>query len=222
MNLLVLDTETGGVSPEYSSLMEVACVVIKNEKIVHKYSSYVKSYNGTYTCTDFARKMHGITDEMLEKQGKYPHNIIIDLQEIRDVYFDGEPIIVVAHNSAFDISFVKKMFLDAEKNMGNMNISYNDVFSRNAIDTASLALVLKMQNKLPFERCSLDNILKFYKVEMPEGKRHTALADAEQTAKAFMLMYKHLSGERVDVNSFDDVYETGYNDQQKITSSPER
>ena len=43
--LLVLDTETGGVDPNCASLMEIACIVLKDFKVVFKYSTFVKSYN---------------------------------------------------------------------------------------------------------------------------------------------------------------------------------
>ena len=145
--LFVLDTETGGLDPQTASLMQIAGVVLKNGKVVMEYQSLVKSSDGTYLCNDFARNMHGITDDEINQNGKYPQEIIKDLKAIQDVYFDGEPMTIVAHNAAFDISFLKKMFTDAgnqmQSNTSNNPYDYNNMFSRNAIVTATMALILR-------------------------------------------------------------------------------
>lgn len=218
--LLILDTETGGVDANRDSLMEIACIVLKDNKVVKEYSSLVKSPNGKYVCNDFARKLHGISNEQIEENGKLPIDIIIDLKEIKDIYFDGEPMTIVAHNAAFDISFVKKMFADNGQDLfsisTNNEFDYNNIFSRNAIDTATMALVLRLQNKLPFDRCSLDNILKFYQIQVDKNARHTALYDAKQTTQAFLCMFNELSGKKMLHKDTANTYETGFDDSKKL------
>lgn len=223
----VLDTETGGLDPNSASLMEIAGVIIKDWKIVKKYSAIVKSPDGKYLCNDFARKMHGITDEIANAKGKLPKEIIKDLKDIRDEYFGGEPMTIIAHNAAFDVSFVKKMFVDAGNVLSSTNTvneyNYDKIFSRNAIDTATMALILSVQGRLPFERCSLDNILKFYNIPVPENLRHTAFGDAKQTAQAFMLMFKQLSNNNLVVkNGKNNEYDTDFDDEKKLNLPPER
>jgi len=218
--LLVLDTETGGVDPNSSSLMEVACIVIKNFKIVYKYSSFVKANNGIYYCNDFARKMHGITNEMLEKEGKFPKEIIQDLKNIKDTYFNGEPMTIVGHNPQFDISFIKHMFKGGGETLNsvitNSELDFNKIFSRNCIDTATMALILRLQNKIPFDRCSLDNILNYYNINSNSTNRHSALYDAEQTLKAFKVMFKHLSNKNVNVKTTLHNLDTDFDDSKKL------
>lgn len=219
----VLDTETGGVDPNNASLMEVAGVVIKDFKIVKTYSSLVKSEDGSYKCNDFARKMHGISNEMCNLSGKLPIQIVKDLKAIRDEYFDGNPMTIIAHNASFDISFIKKMFVDAgcvlTSNNNDNEYDYNKIFSRNAIDTATMALLLRSQDKLPFDRCSLDNILLYYKVNIQEQARHSALGDAMMTVKAFANMYNDMftikaKNRQYDISSF----ETDFDDEKKLKS----
>ena len=112
-------------------------------------------------------------------------------------YFSGEPMTIIAHNAAFDISFLKKMFVDAGNQMqstiSNNPYDYNNMFSRNAIDIATMALILRLQGRLEFDCCSLDNILKHYAIPTENVKRHSALDDARQTAKAFISMFNDLS-----------------------------
>lgn len=202
----VLDTETGGLNPQEHSLMEIAGVIVKGDKIIYEYSTLVKSSNGKYNCGEYARKLHGISDTDCEEQGKYPHEIIKNLLEIKRIFFGDSPMTIVAHNTAFDISFVKEMF---NKEFGAIrnkpiyeklkSVDYDALFARNAIDTATMALILRSFNKLPFDRCSLDNILKFYNLEVPQEKRHTALGDARQTALAFIAMREDLKyGEKAN------------------------
>lgn len=219
--LFILDTETGGVDPTKFSLMEIAGIVLKNGKVAFKYSAYVKSPNGKYNCNEFARSLHGIQDEQIEKEGKLPIEIIADLKNIKDTYFDGEPMTIVAHNASFDISFVKHMFSQNGQELNSLpdgnELSYDKIFSRNSIDTATMALVLRLQNKLPFDRCSLDNILKFYQIENKQLKRHSALSDAEQTAKAFLCMFNSLStGKLESFSKNDNQYDMDFDDSKKI------
>lgn len=120
---------------------------------------------------------------------------------------------IVAHNAAFDISFVKKMFNDYEN---QTEIIYDNVFSRNAIDTATMALILRLQGKLPFDRCSLDNILTFYDIDTANKTRHTALYDCTQTAQAFLCMFDDLSNTKKRVlNQEHKSYDSDFNDLKK-------
>ena len=85
--LLILDTETGGVDANRDSLMEIACIVLRDNKIVKEYSFLVKSPTGKYVCNDFARKLHGITDESIEANGKLPINIIITKNRTYSIFY---------------------------------------------------------------------------------------------------------------------------------------
>ncbi len=218
--LFVLDTETGGLDPQTASLMQIAGVILKDGKVVGEYESLVKSKDGKYLCNEFARKMHGITDQEINQKGKYPQEIIRDLKHIQNKFFDSEPMTIVAHNAAFDIAFLKKMFVDAGLDMqsliSNNPYDYNNMFSRNAIDTATMALILRLQNKLDFDRCSLDNILKYYNLVTSSEQRHSAIGDARQTAKAFLCMFSALSNEYVEHNSGAVDYDTGFDDSKKF------
>ena len=218
--LLILDTETGGVDPQTSSLMEIACIVLKDFKMIFTYNTYVKSYSGEYVCNDFARSLHGISDETIEQEGKFPREIMEDLKQIKDIFFDGEPMTIVAHNPQFDIAFLKQMFKDGGETLSSTitdsKLDYNKIFSRNCIDTATMALLLRIQNKIPFDRCSLDNILNFYDINTKNEDRHSALFDAELTAKAFLSMYQHLTNSKVKTNLNFKNYDTDFDDTKKL------
>ncbi|MDD4110230.1 MAG: hypothetical protein PHS54_01605 [Clostridia bacterium] len=79
-----------------------------------------------------------------------------------------------------------------------------------------MALILRLQNKLPFDRCSLDNILKVYNIEIANKERHSALADCEHTAKAFLLMFNELSGNKVLTGKVNGQYDKDFNDEKKL------
>lgn len=211
--LFVLDTETGGIDLNVNSLMEIGGVVLRDGEIIDTYSSLIKSPNEKYNCSDFARKLHGISDEAANKYGKLPNLIIQDLVKIRNLHFNGSPMTIVAHNAAFDIGFVKKMFAD----YANETENFDNVFARNSIDTATMALILRLQDKLPFDRCSLDNILQFYDIKTDKGTRHSALNDCFQTTKAFLRMFDDLSSDKTSYSA-DNLnldYEEGFDDLSK-------
>ena len=216
----VLDTETGGLDPQKASLMQIAGVILKNGEVVYEYQSLVKSKDGKYMCNDFARRLHGITDEEINENDKLPQEIIGDFKQIQDTFFDGEPMTIIAHNPAFDIAFLKQMFVDAgidiQSTISNSPYEYSNLFSRNVIDTATMALILRLQNKIDFDRCSLDNIIKFYEIPNNAQQRHSALYDAEQTAIAFLCMLEDLSSQEKRLQKEDKVYDEDFDDEKKL------
>lgn len=182
--LMILDTETGGLDPEQHSLLDIGLVVIdENNNVLFEYESLIKSVDGTYHIHPLAYEMHKITPQMCDEKGKLPKEIIADMAKIRDTFFDGKPITIIAHNSAFDLGFVKKMF---KENSTEKEYAYNKVISRNALDTASMTLQLMRMGVLKLEgRPSLDALIEHYNVKQNSEKRHGALFDAQQTRLVF-------------------------------------
>jgi DNA polymerase III epsilon subunit family exonuclease len=96
MRYAVIDVETTGFSPISDCVVEAACVLVHDRRIVRTWSSLVKPAR---PIPDYATRVHGITDA--DVAGAPPFERVQD--ELRALC---EGAIVVAHNAKFDLSFL--------------------------------------------------------------------------------------------------------------------
>ncbi|HZG55089.1 ATP-dependent DNA helicase DinG [Paenibacillus sp.] len=103
MKFAVLDLETTGEQPGRDDIIQVGLTVVNDLQIEHTYASFVRP-NGPIPA--FIRQLTGITDEM-----------VADAPEIDDVMNDIVPLldgaVLVAHNAAFDLAFLRRALADA-------------------------------------------------------------------------------------------------------------
>ncbi|MDR0308592.1 MAG: DNA polymerase III subunit epsilon [Coriobacteriales bacterium] len=96
-DVVVLDIETTGLHPERDSLIEVAAARLRGPEIVERFTSFV---DPARRIPDLISELTGIQQSDVEGVPT-PHKVLVSLQEfIRDTT-------VVAHNAAFDRSFLK-------------------------------------------------------------------------------------------------------------------
>jgi len=92
----VVDVETTGFSPSADRVVEVACVVIQNGRVVERWSSLVDPCRPIpWRATD----VHGITDADVAGAPTYA-------QIEGELFALCDGATVVAHNAAFDLSFL--------------------------------------------------------------------------------------------------------------------
>ena len=80
------------------------------------------------------------------------------------------------HNVAFDIGFIKALYRRNNKD-------FYSRFSYRFLDTGSILRFMHLQGKLENDISSSDKAFEFFGITFEENKRHTALGDAEATAK---------------------------------------
>lgn len=93
---IVIDTETTGLDPKSSELIEFAAVKIKGGQKIDDFQSLIKP---KATVSHFITNLTGITNEMLTN-APLPQDIIPSIFD-----FIGADILV-AHNAHFDINFL--------------------------------------------------------------------------------------------------------------------
>ncbi len=155
---VVFDLETTGFSPEQCKIIEIGAVKVEKGSITERFSTFV---NPKVPIPYRIEELTSINDAM-----------VIDAPEIAEVLPQFmqfcEGAILVAHNAAFDMSFI-------EKNCHDMDIPC----SHTVADTMTLAQFLLPQ----LNRFKLDTVARAVNVSLEH--HHRAVDDAACTAEIF-------------------------------------
>ncbi|MDB5189796.1 MAG: hypothetical protein JWN49_122 [Parcubacteria group bacterium] len=148
----ILDTETTGMRPPYSRVIDIGIIRVEHGKVVERFQTLI---NPGVSIPSYIRRFTNISDEDLMDAPSF-EDIALQIQEL----LSGA--VFVAHNAPFDYGFVKSEF--ARINMP---------FSAETLCSVRFSRAL-----LPKARShSLDAIISRYGLSVSE--RHRALPDAE-------------------------------------------
>lgn len=154
----IIDIETTGGNASRERITEIAIYVHDGKKVVNEYSTLI---NPECKVPPFVARLTGISDEMLVNAPKF-------FEVARNIVEITEGCTFVAHNAAFDYSFVKQEFL---------NLGYK--YKRPVLCT------VKMSRKLlpGHASYSLGNLCNSLGIQITS--RHRAAGDALATVKLF-------------------------------------
>lgn len=175
MELLFIDTETGGLDPNHSSLLSVGLVVWRDGKIYGEKELFVKE--SIIKASPEALSINKIN--LVEHSFKsFPPKVVVEtmLAFCFENTFSSPPWVIAGHNIHFDISFLKPLFEHA-------GFQWSKYFSHRTVDTNSVLKFLFAVGVLNTEIFSSDEAFEYFHI--PIKDRHTALSDAVSTAKLF-------------------------------------
>ncbi len=153
---VIFDVETTGMKPEDGhAIIEIAAQRVHSRQVVDVLNTIV---NPGVKVDKEAELVHGITNEMIQKQGKSL------LEAIPAFVLFSSGATLVAHNISFDLSFINKHL----KELGL------PVLTNPIIDTLELA-----RSKVAVASYSLGYLARHFNI--PQPKAHRALADVDVT-----------------------------------------
>ena len=186
-NLAFIDIETTGLNPDKHEIIEIGCVLVKQER--DKEGLPQAQSRGAFSfeiIEEFELKVKPERIEDAEPEAlrinKYDPGAWIfayTLEEAMKILSDKtKDSIMVAHNIAFDFSFINKAF---------QTTGVENKMHYHKLDTLSMAFA-KLHNKDDVDRFSLASLGKYFGIENKQA--HTALSDA----RAAFEVYKKLMG----------------------------
>ena len=163
----VLDIETTSLDSFSGEIVEISAIKVRNRKEVDSFSKLIKTKN---EIGYFTTRLTGITNEMVEKQGK---ELVVVLQEFRK-FLDKD--IIVGHNVNFDINFI----------YDNMEKNLNEYLSNDFVDT--LRISRKVLPNLRHHK--LDDLIRYF--NLTRRNEHRALNDCILTNQVYINLTKML------------------------------
>ena len=163
----VLDIETTSLDTFSGEIVEISAIKVRDRKEIDSFSKLIKTKN---EIGYFTTRLTGITNEMIEKQGK---ELVDVLKNFKD--FLGNDIIV-GHNVNFDINFI----------YDNMQENLNEYLSNDFVDT--LRISRKVLPNLRHHK--LDDLIQYFNLE--RRNEHRALNDCVLTNQVYINLAKML------------------------------
>ena len=177
--IIFIDTETGGVNPEKSALIQLSGIIRIDKKDVEKFNFYIKPFENSEV-TEKALEVQGRTleelktDKYVEEKEVYKQFINI-LDKYIDKYDRTDKFIVAGYNVRFDVDILKAFF---QRHGNNFLFSYLD---SSMLDPLYSIRLLQIAEVLPvLENNKLETWCKHFGIEL---KAHDSLEDIEATKK---------------------------------------
>jgi DNA polymerase III epsilon subunit family exonuclease len=170
----VLDLETSGGSPRLGAgITEIGVVKVRGGEVIGTFQSFI---DPGHPLPHFITELTGITDAMLVS-APFIEDILPTLFE-----FLGSPdeTVVVAHNSPFDLSFLKAAALTHD-------LAWPEY---QTVDTARLARAVLDRDEVL--NCKLSTLAQFFGAET--SPNHRALDDAKATVDVLHGLIERLAG----------------------------
>ncbi|MBF0590282.1 MAG: DNA polymerase III subunit epsilon [Magnetococcales bacterium] len=161
--LIVLDTETTGLSPKNGDrIVEIGCVELLDMRIGDERQWYI---NPERDIPQEAIDIHGITEEMVKDQPIF--------SKVAKPFLDfigGDKLVI--HNASFDMRFI---------NHELSKIGLTELKDKRVIDSLTMA-----RRKFPGAPASLDALCRRFQIDNSNRVKHGALLDAHLLAEVYV------------------------------------
>jgi DNA polymerase-3 subunit epsilon len=162
----IIDTETTGMRPGFSRVIDIGIIRVENGKVVRRYETLL---NPGIPIPSMITRFNGLSDEAVAGAPTFDE-VALEVKEL----LDGA--VFVAHNASFDYGFMKAEF-------ARLGMSF---------EAETLCSVQLSRTLYPRERShSLDSIIARHSIEC--SARHRAMPDAEAVWQYFKLMEKDIN-----------------------------
>lgn len=184
MNILFIDTETTGLDPHTSAIVDIACEYWENGQQKSKFQRFIDLDTSSKTVKNLKALQINHYTTMLPNVS-VTDNIAVDefvtyLLSISNS--KNVPVYIGGHNTSFDVNMISA-WLSRHHYTG-----LNEVFSSTLIDTAALAVTLRDTGLLDIDRINLVALAQKLEVPVNASKAHRADYDVKLTAQCYYKM----------------------------------
>ena len=177
--IIFIDTETGGVNPEKSALIQLSGIIRIDKKDIEKFNFYIKPFENSEV-NEKALEVQGRTleelktEKYIEEKEVYKQFVSL-LDKYIDKYDRTDKFVVAGYNVRFDVDILKAFF---QRHGNNFLFSYLD---SSMLDPLYSIRLLQIAEVLPvLENNKLETWCKHFGIEL---KAHDSLEDIEATKK---------------------------------------
>jgi DNA polymerase-3 subunit epsilon len=167
MRLIMLDTETTGLSPQTGDRMVEIGAIEVNQRRIQTGKKFHRYINPQRSIPDVVVRIHGIDDAKVKDEPSFA-KIAPEFLE----FIKGATLVI--HNAPFDLAFIMHELEDAGlPNIGDIPV----------IDTLVMA-----RKRFPNQRNTLDALCDRFNIERGHRTLHGALLDSELLAEMYLAM----------------------------------
>jgi DNA polymerase III epsilon subunit-like protein len=180
--VLVIDTETGGLSPREHSLLAIAGVAWTPASQPRPLFSLMVREEPLLV-TEEAMSVNRIDLREVEEHGLTPGETVDAIRYALDHHFgpNREPVCLAGHNIGFDVAFLQRLY-----RLGKADFAQD--FARRTLDTATLFAFFMASGLVPPGKANGDRMFASMGIPVGQQHRHTALGDAWATALSMSRM----------------------------------
>lgn len=181
MNILIFDTETGGISPEQNDVLQLSYQIIDyaTQSVQKKVNHYFPWPDDKYRVCWQAIEVNGLTEEFLATQEMSERGEALE-EFFNDMY---ECDYIVAHNGDFD-----RKFIDAEARRNGVLVAPNEW--KPMIDTMKTTVEVcrlpSPSGRPGYKWPKLIELAECLRIETDDINLHDSSADVELTKRCFL------------------------------------
>lgn len=181
-NILVLDTETGGLSPVTDALLTVHARLVdpvffhtidQIDLLVHPQNRLVHA--GALVVNKIQIEFHKLIADTPEVSGE-------KLKRFFDVCQRHGDFIIVGHYIDFDLNFCDQILPGTRNKYG-----------RKTVDTRSLSTFVRTQNLVQSESASLQHMRAGLNIQLEDSEAHTSSGDVDVTLELYKIFAEKMT-----------------------------
>ena len=182
MKILFVDTETGGLNPKESALIQLSGIIRVDKKDVETFNYFIKPFPGAQVeqqALDVQKRtLEDLKDPKFKNEEEVYRHFVNLLDKYIDKYDRNDKFVVAGYNVNFDVRFLQEFF---KRNNNNFFYSY---ISKMVLDPFTYIPFFQMCGKLPvLENNKLETWCKHFGIELDA---HDSLNDIIATKKLIL------------------------------------
>ena len=147
MKILFIDTETGGLDPRRSALIQLSGVIRVDKRDVETFNYFIRPFEGAEINDEALAVQKRTREELMSSKFKSEEEVYKEFVQLLDKYIDKynreDKFIVAGYNVSFDVKFLQEFF---KRNNNNFLFSY---LSKMELDPFRYIPFLQLCGKLP-------------------------------------------------------------------------